>query len=82
MVKQNTKFFRIYDKVQKRMNELHLLLFEISCPINVDDFNKNTVKFIKKEKETFKLIAELKGFCVSNQIPFDCYKYYELVRGI
>lgn len=74
--KTNAKFFKLYHRIEKRMNELQLLLFNIGCFINIDEFNKNLEMFIKKEKRTLKMINELKAFCISNQIPFDCNKYY------
>ena len=76
--KTNAKFFKLYDRVEKRMNELQLLLFKIGCFINVDEFNKNLEIFVKKEKRTLKMINELKVFCVINQIPFDFDKYYKI----
>ena len=76
--KTNAKFFKLYDRVEKRMNELQLLLFKISCFINIDEFNKNLEMFVKKEQETFKMVNELKAFCVINQIPFDFDKYYRI----
>lgn len=76
--KTNAKFFKLYDRVEKRINELQLLLFNIMCPINIDEFNKNIEIFVKKEKRTLEIVNELKAFCVTNQIPFDCDKYYKI----
>ena len=76
--KINAKFFKLYHRVEKRMSELGLLLFKIQCFINIDELNKNIELFVKKELETFKMINELKTFCVINQIPFDCDKYIKL----
>lgn len=74
--KTNVKFFKLHHRVEKGMGELQLLLFKIGCFINIDEFNKNLEMFVKKEKRTLKMINELKAFCVINQIPFDCNKYY------
>ena len=50
--KTNVKFFKLHHRVEKGMGELQLLLFKISCFINIDEFNKNLEMFVKKEKGT------------------------------